>query len=456
MRIVTAGPGQRRGDECSRVVRDLVFVSHANPADNEYTRWLVGQLTLNGYRVWSDVTKLIAGETFWREIEDAIRSYAIKLVFVFSRASNTTDGVLNELAVAASVAKSEGIKDFILPVKIDDIPFSDANVFIHRLNVVDSSTDWAAGLRRILDKLGEDRVPQPLRETGAETVANWWRGVFNAEAFYTGPETTVSNWYALALPSELRIHSIDRSKSIRDIGRLVPYPFHRIRGLLVTFASLEGSELDIHNTISVDVSNIFDGSTVGPLDTAQLRNSVVYILSRAFVSAARSTGLGQYELSNKRYCAFYKPELSEKKRLPLSLAGMPKTSRALAGKWQGATWHFGISAYPSLEPFPHMEVSSHVLFSDDGRQIWNSSNRLHRARRSMCRHWWNAEWRDRNAALLLFLAGARGGDDHIDLPVGETAKAVMTIESVAVSIPRGYDESKVTTMKITFGDDYGE
>lgn len=70
-------------------MRDLIFISHANPEDNEFTQWLGLQLSSQGYSVWSDVTKLIGGEDFWADIESAIRDHTIKFLFIVSRASNT-------------------------------------------------------------------------------------------------------------------------------------------------------------------------------------------------------------------------------------------------------------------------------------------------------------------------------------------------------------------------------
>jgi TIR domain len=45
--------------------RAIVFISHANPEDNDFTTWLAARLALAGYEVWSDITKLIGGEVFW-------------------------------------------------------------------------------------------------------------------------------------------------------------------------------------------------------------------------------------------------------------------------------------------------------------------------------------------------------------------------------------------------------
>jgi hypothetical protein len=90
-------------------MRSLLFLSHATPDDNEFTRWLGLQLAQEGYEIWSDITQLIGGETFWADIEEAIRRHAVKFLFVLSKDSNTRDGTLSELHLAKSVAKSEDL-----------------------------------------------------------------------------------------------------------------------------------------------------------------------------------------------------------------------------------------------------------------------------------------------------------------------------------------------------------
>lgn len=59
----------------------MIFISHALPEDNEFTRWLALRLAREGYPVWCDLTKLLGGEDFWSDIEDAIRNRTTKFLF---------------------------------------------------------------------------------------------------------------------------------------------------------------------------------------------------------------------------------------------------------------------------------------------------------------------------------------------------------------------------------------
>ncbi len=64
----------------------MVFVNHANPEENELALWLSLKLANEGHAVWCDLTKLLGGEKFWEDIQDAIRTRAAKFVYILSRA----------------------------------------------------------------------------------------------------------------------------------------------------------------------------------------------------------------------------------------------------------------------------------------------------------------------------------------------------------------------------------
>jgi TIR domain len=114
--------------------RDMLFVSHATPEDNEFSRWLALQLAKEGFPVWCDLTKLQGGEPFWKEIEDAIRLRTRRFLFVLSKNSNQKEGTLDELSVASTIRKQLKDDHFIIPLRIDDLPFGDININLHKLN----------------------------------------------------------------------------------------------------------------------------------------------------------------------------------------------------------------------------------------------------------------------------------------------------------------------------------
>jgi hypothetical protein len=104
--------------------RDLIFISHANPEDNEVASWLSARLAAHGYQVWSDVTRLIGGEVIWDTIEQAIRQRAAKVIVLLSKRGHQKPGLLDEVNVAVATERTEAIERFVIPIRIDDLAFT--------------------------------------------------------------------------------------------------------------------------------------------------------------------------------------------------------------------------------------------------------------------------------------------------------------------------------------------
>ena len=224
--------------------RDTLLLSHANPEDNEFTLWLALQLANEGYRVWCDLTKLLGGEVFWDNIEEVIRARAAKVLYVLSQISNAKDGPLKELHFAQGLAKKEKLRDFVIPLQIDDLPHCDITIEITRVNTVPFAQSWGAGLAKLLDKLEEDCVPKDPKFTRT-AVNDWWRTQFSAEqGLRKEPEEYLSNWFPITLPTHVYFHSLSR----RSIGKLevpptLPYPAVEEGMFLTTFA--EASDFEV-------------------------------------------------------------------------------------------------------------------------------------------------------------------------------------------------------------------
>src|SRR5438552_8920520 len=144
-------------------MRDMLFVSHANPEDNDFTLWLALQLANAGYPVWCDLTKMLGGEDFWRDVEEAIRTRTIKFLYVLTHISNSKPGPLAELNVARNVMRDEDLHDFVIPLLLDDLPPREANIRLTNTNMTPFNSGWARGLAAILKKLDEEGVPKNPR-----------------------------------------------------------------------------------------------------------------------------------------------------------------------------------------------------------------------------------------------------------------------------------------------------
>lgn len=178
---------------------DMVFICHANPEDNDFALWLALQLANEGYPIWCDLTKLLGGEKFWEDIQNAISNRTIKFLFALSRHSNQKSGTLDELNCALAVEKKLGLKDFVITLKLDDLPYDDVYINVQRRNHIDLSSTWATGVAQLLKKLADEQVPKNT-QFNPDAVCSWWRSQneFSAEqSLIQQPDQHLSNWFPI-------------------------------------------------------------------------------------------------------------------------------------------------------------------------------------------------------------------------------------------------------------------
>lgn len=110
-----------------------------------------------------------------------------------------------------------------------------------------------------------------------------------------------------------------------------------------------------------------------------------------------------------------------------------KTRRKIDGsRVPDGFWHYAVSASPQLLPFPRMILKHHVIFTDDGETPWSAPDRMHKARRSVCKNWWNAEWRDR---LRAFVSELAAGKKSLGLAVGGEEFLSVAMEAIQFTSP---------------------
>ncbi len=415
--------------------RDVLFVSHANPEDNEFAQWLTLKLASLGYRAWSDVTRLLGGEDFWRDIERAIRQQTIKVLYVLSHSSNQNEGPLLELKVAHDVRKKESFSDFIIPLHIDDLAFNEINIQLSNLNAIDFSRGWAPGLKQLVAKLEKDEVPKNP-SCGPDAVRQWWENAFNVEEGTTSAqEVHLSNWFPVQLPPTVYTHAVI---GLMD-GEEPTFPFPtKFRNGILTFAPAADVEpclgtLRIQSTVGVPTQQFL--SDEDWKIQRENRDVVTYFVNESWKMGVAKR-LEAYDMSGGRIAFYF-----DVNKLPdpdvkfVGVAG--KTSRRGLMGYKTTTkgkrhWHFAVSARAALHPEPVLMLRSHVLFSDDGEKLWESAALMHRARRSQCKNWWNDDWRDRLLATMTWLGD---GELTFALPLGSSVRGSVSIRPLEFASP---------------------
>jgi len=420
--------------------RDLLIVSHANPEDNLVARWLTLRLANEGYRAWCDVANLLGGEIFWDEIQRLIKEETAKFLFVSSRTSNLKEGPLQELDCAKGTAKARGLKDFIIPLKIDDLPHNDVHIIIRRINSIPFAPSWPRGFAQLLDKLEEDGVPKNPNFNPA-AVSMWWRNEVSAtRGIIQQPDDHVSNWFPITLPELLYRHSIGR----RTTGKMdlptatLPWPAVSDSDIsFVSFATAKdfgdslGEVYFIDSTTKCKLADILAGTA-----HKEYPKHLSQLMRLAWENHLFRRSLPIYGMANHNACMYFKSDMVPNDKLFFDGVEGKSTWRAVVGYKTMISgkryWHFGVTAKPVLRPEPHFVMKTHVLFSSDGKTIWSSPERLAKARRNQCKNWWNDEWRDRLLGTMAFLAV--DGAIKIDVGVGRFIEIAQTSEMFQSSV----------------------
>jgi len=397
-----------------RASRNLVFISHANPEDNDFAFWLGSQLSSAGYAVWSDVTQLTGGEIFWEDIESAIRSKSAKVVCVLSKRSQSKAGVQDEIDLAVRVERSTGLERFIIPVRIDDLPFSDVRANIARKNVIDFSGNWATGLHNLLRTFERDRVPRTANAS-PDQLARWASVRLSVgERISPQPESLTSNWLPISLPPHVYFHSI--SASLDQIDFLlgsVRLPHFRYLRLVGTFCAAPDIQAEMPPSVSVtqtyrvETDRLLTGQPreVPGLLRGEAQRYVVAMTRQAWNLEMGRRGLHAFELASGMLAWYFPKGSLEGDRAEFIDEDGKKRKRILVG-WserRQVFWHFAVEARPVLGDVPRFVLRQHVIFTPDGKSPVESKERMHLLRRRFCKSWWNDRWRDLLIAFVSWL-----------------------------------------------------
>jgi hypothetical protein len=151
-------------------MRDHLFISYATE-DGIFVDWLALRLTAEGYKVWWDRLKLLGGESYPQDINEAIKNQSFRFITVLSRHSINKANPLKERTLALTLAKEQ--KNLVVPINLDGLSTSDLNWMISDLTFIPFHLDWAEGLAQLLKLLERDKAPRELAN-GRSIAASWF------------------------------------------------------------------------------------------------------------------------------------------------------------------------------------------------------------------------------------------------------------------------------------------
>lgn len=435
--------------------RSVIFISHANPEQNTFATWLATQLTSAGYEVWCDTTRLLGGERFWSNIEEAIGEHAIRLLFISDLDGNRKPGSLRELRLALEAQEKHKLGDFIVPLKIDAFPFAAMQKPLADLNIVRFDENWSMGLAALLKLFEREKVPKSSR-AGPACVRQWYtRQLERQRQIVVHDEVYHANWFKLGLPKNIYLHPFAGSAaSLEKRAEGFPHPHRMLGTRLITFAAEPqvrehfGPDAPFNAPATKKTGTFIEAGEKEPeIAPFEASNIVTDLVRQAWEGALTARGLGDFELASGLAARFFKNRTLEKNRAYYRTLGGRRAYRQVVGNKSKRTkdgqkapdgfWHYALSASPQLLPFSRLVLRHHVIFTDDGITPWSKPERMHKARRSVCKQWWNKEWRDR---LFAFTSELAKGGKTLSINVGGGQTLTVTMAPMNFTSPWTYFE----------------
>lgn len=422
--------------------RTTIFISKATPEDDEFVLWLAPRLEAAGYEVFADVLSLEAGGRWRQEVTGTLQNRSIKMLLCCRDSTLAKNGVQEEIGIAEDLAKELKDPRFIIPLRLERYK----KLFgIGGLQYVDFLGSWANGLRDLLNALEKQGVPRSGRDSAINPNWEAYKRRLAIQVEKT-PEVLTSNWLRITeIPDVIRYFqptgAIDHSL-MTGTCRAGQYPAEvYLRGFFsfADPAEVEASfahvgRFSVHSEHGV-LELLESGSKSPNIRPREFRNICISLFRRSWEQFCRDKGLLEYGYSNQLGFHVTKDHLPVGKRVPWGRQDQRRNSmlRNISG---GKVWQYGVSALPSLWPYPHFKLKSRVLFADlagkEAGEIIGDTDVQHRLRRSICSGWRNKAWHGRLMAFLEIVSSEPG---EIVLPLSGSARLSLDARPVSVTAP---------------------
>jgi hypothetical protein len=154
------------------IERDHVFISYATE-DALLADWLARKLGAMGYAVWYDRMKLLGGEPWPKDIDQAIKTRTFRMLGLLSRASIMKDNPSRERTTAQNVGRKLGIEDFLITLNVDGLAPTEIPWTLSEINYIPFSRSWAEGLAGVAKKLKSLNAPRVLPDGPALAIESY-------------------------------------------------------------------------------------------------------------------------------------------------------------------------------------------------------------------------------------------------------------------------------------------
>lgn len=425
--------------------RGSLFISHADE-DRDFTVWLGARLSAAGYDVWTDISRLKGGDDWERKLAHAIRHKTRKMLLVATAKGVEKRGVLNEIHLAKEVERKIGDETFVIPLRLEN--FASPYLTVHH-QWIDFKPGWGQGLAELLETLAS--IPGLHRTQGlnAESMTRWLEAELAQKvALQREPETLISNWLRVqSMPATLRYFQFSGAGAEQLATAAVVHakaPAVQHKSGFIGFGEFgdyvneqSGSFPRLTQEIPTD-DFLRNGDRALGIERHVASNMISALVRDAFERRLKEKALSVYDYSDRTRGYWVANGLIKgKDRVPFNFGEEWKGGRNLTGdvkRGKGRIcWHFGVTPRVRIRAeSSHVQLTTRVIFTDDGTVPVSSVKAMHTLRRSVVRSWRNDRWRDMLLAFLFWLAE---GNEQLSIPIGKDRNITFSTLPVTMLSP---------------------
>ncbi len=393
--------------ECKR---EHLFISYAWE-DGALAEWLTLRLTAEGYAVWCDRFKLLGGESWPQDIDDAIKHRTFRMLHVISAHSLRKENPTKERQLALALQR-ERKEELFIPLNADGTKPIDLNWQLSDINYIPFQ-DWGAGLKQLLSKLEKVKTPKPLVSTGYSVATE---ALLPPDVIIAEPEPLYSNWFQFGAipPAILRFTTKQSDSDLVDFALKESWPHKRVRE---TFYSLLKPPANANESSLLRSAGGVSWKDVEEVDGIRTRDLLFEFLNKSIYARCLALGL---KAKDDRGTVYFPQGLVPGDRLRFAISsGRKRGVRVLGRRRSGAghfRYHLGFILRArqgvGTEPVAQLKLRLHVVDSA-GQEVPPkvAFRRVTKVRRA----WWNWQQLLRQAGVMEFLSS---GGDTIELTPG--------------------------------------
>ncbi|MFH1368514.1 MAG: toll/interleukin-1 receptor domain-containing protein [Elusimicrobiota bacterium] len=425
--------------------QDHIFISYAEE-DWSLAEWLTLKLTIAGYSVWCDHFKLLGGESFPVEIDDAIKNRTFRLVALLSRNSISKPNPLKERTLAIKISKDRKI-DFLIPINVDGLKATELDWMTTDLTYIPFNKSWADGLNQLLRKLQSLEAPRPLLKAGMEAAIEAY---LPKSAINQTPENLYLNCLPIEqIPKIIKHFELNRQLSWEEMRAAeMKWAFHtdaRIRRKVLSF---QVPPSDLIQNVEIKPCGETAWETVKTVDGIDSSNLAVILLNKCIKMKMYEKGL---QIVDKMQFYFPKGLLDgnwlkfvsyDGKNRRLQVTG-ERSSWVGKDKQQKYNYHFSPELWVRRDLVDNYVVQVNVrLFIVDSLGNAFKQRSAASRRKKVSRGWKNKQWLMRHIGICSFLSDGNG-----KIEIGKTNEEKVVIYSNLFKVGAPYGINEITLRK---------